>query len=113
MTDSKRQHLITVSTEHKAILDTVSDHADQRKYTKTVLPVNHDGLIDLELLKEAITEETLLVCIMMVNNETGTIQDIKKISDLVHSKGAFLLCACKVAQNHMTEDALSVGFLPD
>jgi cysteine desulfurase len=77
-----------VKTEHKAVLHTCEALAKDG-FKITYLSVDKRGLIDLEELEQAITDKTLLVSIMHVNNETGTIQDILKIAALVKKKGVF------------------------
>src|SRR5437016_267799 len=69
---SKGNHIITVSTEHKAVLDTCG-HLKKYGAEITLLKVNHEGLINPDELRNAITEKTILVSIMMANNETGVI----------------------------------------
>jgi cysteine desulfurase len=83
-----RKHILTVQTEHTAVLDTCA-YMESIGYEVTYLPVQRSGLLDLGLLKEHITENTLLVCVMFANNEIGTIQPIKQIADLAHEKGAY------------------------
>jgi len=85
---SRGNHIITVKTEHKAVLHTCEALAKDG-FKITYLSVDKRGLIDLEELEQAITDKTLLVSIMHVNNETGTIQDILKIAALVKKKGVF------------------------
>ena len=80
---SKGKHIITVSTEHKAVLNTCKD-LERKGFEITYLPVQKNGLIDLNELEEAIRPDTILVSIMYVNNETGVIQPIKKITSIVH-----------------------------
>lgn len=80
---SRGNHIISSQTEHKAVLD-VLKFLEKQGFRITYLPVNSQGLIDLQQLKEAITPETILVSIMMVNNETGVIQPIKEIANIVH-----------------------------
>lgn len=75
----KGNHIITVSTEHKAVLDTCS-HLARKGASITWLPVKADGLIDLHELEAAITPKTILVCVMYANNETGVIQPVEEIS---------------------------------
>lgn len=88
---TKGKHIITVKTEHKAVLDTCQ--ALEKKGAEiTYLSVDRDGLIDLEELKKALTPHTILVAVMYANNETGVIQPIKKIADLVHAKNSILMC---------------------
>ena len=77
----KKKHIITCVSEHKCILDTCR-HLEQQGFRVTYLPVKTDGLIDLEDLKAAITEDTSIVSIMAVNNEIGVIQPIKEIGQI-------------------------------
>lgn len=89
MYERKGDHIITVATEHKAVLDTcrvLERHGKQVTYLK----VNSEGLIDLGELEAAITEKTILVAIMFANNEIGVIQPMKEISRLAHAKGALV-----------------------
>ena len=82
----KGNHIITVTTEHKAVLDTCH-HLEKQGAKITYLKVNAEGLIDLSELENAITDKTILVAIMYANNEVGVIQDVKKISEICHRKG--------------------------
>ena len=82
----KGKHLITVRTEHKAVLDTCRE-LEREGYEVTYLGVRPDGLIDLEELQGAIRPDTLLVSVMYVNNEIGVIQDIPAIGELCRSRG--------------------------
>src|SRR5580698_3378208 len=82
----KGNHIITVVTEHKAVLDTCKK-LEKLGYRVTYLPVMGDGLIDLEMLKEAITDKTILVSIMYANNELGVIQPIKEIGKICRERG--------------------------
>ena len=99
--NNNKKHIITLQTEHKAVLDTF-------KYLETVgfdvdyLPVNNDGLLDLNKLIETIREDTFLVCIMWVNNETGVVQPIKEIGTITKVKNVLL----------MTDATQAVGKLP-
>jgi cysteine desulfurase len=77
----KGNHIITCVTEHKAVLDTCK-HLEKLGGSVTYLPVNKEGLIDLEELEAAITPRTILIAIMYANNETGTIQPVKAIGAL-------------------------------
>lgn len=90
MYEKKGDHIITVTTEHKAVLDSCK-HLERMGKKVTYLPVNREGLIDLNQLAEAITDKTILVCIMYANNETGTVQNIKEISKIVRAKGALFM----------------------
>ena len=79
-------HIITQVTEHKAILDTCK-RLEKHGYRVTYLPVKADGLIDLEDLKRAMDDKTILVSIMAANNEIGVLQPIREIGKLCHEKG--------------------------
>ena len=80
---SKGDHIVTVQTEHKAVLDTCA--ALERQGAQiTYLPVNELGLVDAEQLEAAITDRTILVSIMYANNETGVVQNLKALSDIAH-----------------------------
>ncbi|WP_250451747.1 IscS subfamily cysteine desulfurase [Caballeronia sp. ATUFL_M2_KS44] len=83
---SKGKHIITVKTEHKAVLDTTRE-LEREGYEVTYLDVKDDGLIDLEKFKAAIRPDTILVSIMHVNNEIGVIQDIEAIGEITRAKG--------------------------
>jgi cysteine desulfurase len=79
-------HIITEVTEHKAVLDTCKK-LEKQGFRITYLPVKGDGLIDLEDLKRAMDDQTILVSIMYANNEIGVVQPIKEIGALCHEKG--------------------------
>src|SRR6478609_5901777 len=74
----KGNHIITAASEHKAILDTCK-HLEKEGCRVTYLPLQADGLIDLDMLKESFTDKTILVSIMYANNEIGVIQPIREI----------------------------------
>lgn len=103
-----KKHIVTVQTEHKAVLDTC-------KYLETVgfevdyLPVNREGILDVEQLKHIIREDTLVVCVMWVNNETGVIQPIKEISLLAHNVGALFMTDATQAVGKLKTDVLENG----
>jgi cysteine desulfurase len=79
-------HIITQVTEHKAVLDTCKK-LEKQGYRVTYLPVQADGLIDIEDLKRAIDDQTILVSIMYANNEIGVVQPIREIGAICHEKG--------------------------
>jgi cysteine desulfurase len=79
-------HIITQVTEHKAVLDTCK-RLEKYGYRVTYLPVKADGLIDIEDLRRAIDDKTILVSIMFANNEIGVIQPVAEIGKLCHEKG--------------------------
>ena len=82
----KGKHVITVKTEHKAILDTVRE-LEREGFEATYLDVQENGLIDLEVLKAAIRPDTIVVSVMFVNNEIGVIQPIAEIGEICREKG--------------------------
>ncbi|HEY3627436.1 MAG TPA: IscS subfamily cysteine desulfurase [Terracidiphilus sp.] len=79
-------HIITQVTEHKAVLDTCK-RLEKYGYRVTYLPVKADGLVDIEDLKRAIDEKTILVSIMAANNEIGVLQPVREIGRICHEKG--------------------------
>jgi cysteine desulfurase len=82
----KGNHIITAATEHKATLDTCK-HLEKQGCRVTYLPVGQDGLIDLDMLREAITDKTILITIMYANNEIGVIQPVQEIAKIAKEKG--------------------------
>jgi cysteine desulfurase len=84
----RRNHIVTTVTEHKCVLDTCR-HLEQQGFEVTYLPVQKNGLIDLEVLRNAVTDKTVLVSVMAVNNEIGVIQPLAEISKICREKGAF------------------------
>jgi cysteine desulfurase len=82
----KGNHIITAATEHKAILDTCKK-LEKLGCRVTYLPVKGDGLIDLDMLRESITDKTILVTIMYANNEIGVIQPVAEIGRICREKG--------------------------
>lgn len=89
-TNPKRNEIITLRTEHSAVLDTCATLENQGAKI-TYVPVDKEGLINLDFLVKAISESTLLVCVMYVNNETGVIQPVQQISEIAHKAGAFFM----------------------
>jgi cysteine desulfurase len=83
---TRGKHLITVKTEHKAVLDPMRE-LERQGFEVSYLDVQEDGLLDLEVLKAAIRPDTILISVMFVNNEIGVIQDIPAIGALCREKG--------------------------
>ena len=83
---TRGKHIITVKTEHKAVLDTVRE-LERQGFDATYLEVQEDGLLDFETLKAAIRPDTILISVMFVNNEIGVIQDIPAIGALCRERG--------------------------
>src|SRR5213592_2687269 len=82
----KGDHIITCVTEHKAILDTCK-HLEKDGFRVTFLPVDSKGIVDLDDIRRAITDKTILISIMTANNEVGVIQDIKEIGKIARERG--------------------------
>ena len=79
-------HIITQVTEHKAVLDTCK-RLEKHGYRITYLPVRADGIVDIEDLKRAMDDKTILVSIMAANNEIGVLQPVREIGKICHDKG--------------------------
>ncbi|RPD39583.1 cysteine desulfurase family protein [Chitinophaga barathri] len=88
---AERNHIVTIATEHKAVLDTCV-YLEQQGYRITVISAGKDGSVNEEDLLHAVTDETLCVCTMLANNETGVIHPIPRFSDIAHARGALMLC---------------------
>lgn len=108
MYSQKGNHIITATTEHKAVLDTCK-HIEKLGGRVTYLPVNAEGLISLEELEAAMTPETILVTIMYGNNETGTIQPIREIAAIAHKHGALFMTDGTQAVGKIPVDVLADG----
>ncbi len=109
---AKGKHIVTVSTEHYAVLDTCK-HLEGNGYEVTYLSVDSFGLIDLEELKSVLREDTILVCVMYANNETGVIQPVKAIAQLSHEAGALYMCDATqaIGKVEIDVDALGIDLL--
>lgn len=86
-----RNRVVTVATEHAAVLDT-GEWLESRGSQVTRLPVGRDGLVNLDDVNEALDESVAIVAVMLVNNEIGAIQAIGQIAQLAHEVGALMLC---------------------
>ncbi|KAA5548750.1 IscS subfamily cysteine desulfurase [Adhaeribacter rhizoryzae] len=98
---SKGNHIITATTEHKAVLDTCK-HIEKLGGKVTYLPVDAEGLINLQELEAAITDKTILIAIMYGNNEVGVLQPIREISAMAKKRGILF----------MTDGTQAVGKIP-
>jgi len=83
---TRGKHLITLKTEHKAVLDSMRE-LERQGFDVTYLDVQEDGLLDLDKLKAALREDTILVSVLLVNNEIGVIQDITAIGAMCRERG--------------------------
>ena len=103
LANQNKKHIVTVSTEHKGVLDTCQ-FMESIGFEVTYLPATSDGILELELLNDSITDQTLMVIVMMVNNEIGVIQDIDAIAEIVHSKNSLFMCDATQAVGKMAVD---------
>ncbi|MEE8569892.1 MAG: cysteine desulfurase NifS [Candidatus Bathyarchaeia archaeon] len=86
---NKGNHIITSSIEHMSVINPCKDLSKQG-FNVTYLPIDPYGIVNVEALKDAVTDKTILVSIMYANNEIGTIEPISEISEIVHDKGGLL-----------------------
>ncbi len=105
---SKGNHIITATTEHKAVLDTCK-HIEKLGGEITYLNVNSDGRIDVDELQKNIRSTTILIAIMYANNETGVIQPIKKISAIAKEHGILFFCDAAQAAGKIKVDVIDDG----
>jgi len=109
---AQKDHIITCMTEHKCVLDSCR-HLEQEGFKITYLPVQKNGLIDLNCLREAMTDRTSLVSIMAVNNEIGVIQPLAEIGKICREKGVFFHTDAAQAVGKITldVDAMNIDLL--
>ena len=100
---TRGKHLITVKTEHKAVLDTMRE-LERQGFEVTYLDVQDDGLLDLDRLKDAMRPDTILVSVMFVNNEIGVIQDIPAIGAMCRERGIIFHVDAAQATGKVTID---------
>ncbi len=103
MYSRKGNHIVTVTTEHKAVLDTCK-HLEKMGAEVTYLQVDREGNINLEELENVVTDKTILVAVMYANNEIGTVAPIRKIADIAHKKGALLFTDATQAAGKISID---------
>jgi cysteine desulfurase len=108
----RKNHIVTVVTEHKCVLDTCR-HLEQEGFSVTYLPVQTNGLVDLAQLEAAITDQTVLVSIMAVNNEIGVIQPLAEIGAICRKKGAYFHtdCAQAVGKIPLDVNAMNIDLM--
>ncbi len=108
LADCGKKHIVTIATEHKAMLDTCQ-FMENQGFNVTYLSVQSNGLIDLSILENAITDDTLLVSIMLANNETGVLQPIKQIAAIAHAKGALFMTDATQAVGKLAVNVIEMG----
>jgi cysteine desulfurase len=99
----KGKHIICVSTEHKAVLDTCAA-LEKKGASVTYLPVNPEGIVDPDALLGAITNQTILICVMLANNETGVIQPIAQLAEIARAHKILFFCDATQAVGKMIVD---------
>ena len=109
---TRGKHLITVKTEHKAVLDTMRE-LERQGFEVTYLDVEEDGLLDLAKLKAAMRPDTILVSVMFVNNEIGVIQDIAAIGAMCRERGIIFHVDAAQATGKVTIDLATPAGRPD
>ena len=108
MYKKKGNHIITVATEHKCVLDT-SKRLEREGFQVTYLPVDEFGLITAEQVKAAFTDKTILVSVMMASNEIGTVQPIKEIGKVCKERGVLFHTDAVQAAGKIPIDVLDMG----
>ncbi|MDH3891884.1 MAG: IscS subfamily cysteine desulfurase [candidate division Zixibacteria bacterium] len=103
-----KKHIITSTIEHPAVLETCR-WFEKFGYEVTFLPVDSSGLIDPQALKEALTDQTLLVSLMMANNETGAIQPVTELASIAHERGAIFHTDATQAVGKIPVDVDALG----
>lgn len=106
--ESRRRRIIISAIEHKSVLETALSLASLG-FEVVQVPVRRDGLVDPELLSALVDEQTLLVSLMHVNNETGIVQPIRAAVDIVHGHGALFHCDAAQAVGKLPVDVLELG----
>jgi cysteine desulfurase len=99
----KGKHIITVKTEHKAVLDTTRE-LERQGFEVTYLDVKENGLLDMDVFKQALRPDTILVSVMLVNNEIGVIQDVEQIGEICREKGIIFHCDAAQATGKVVID---------
>ncbi|MDQ8013832.1 MAG: cysteine desulfurase family protein [Flavobacterium nitrogenifigens] len=112
LADQNRKHIVTIKTEHKAVLETCN-FMESIGFEVTYLPSASDGLLDIQLLEEIITDKTLVFIGMFSNNETGVMQNISEISKILKDKNILFLCDATQTAGKIPIDvkALGIDFL--
>ncbi len=104
----RRHRIVTVETEHKAVLATC-EAMEREGYETTYLPVDRTGLVDLDALADTLDDKTLLVSVMWANNETGVIQPVREIAALAHEVGAIMMSDATQAVGKIPVDVNDAG----
>lgn len=105
---ARRPHVVTLASEHKCVLETCR-RLEREGHRLSILPVNGDGLVDLDLLAETVSEETAVVSIMAANNEIGVLQPLAEISAICRAQGAYFHCDAAQAVGKIPLDVAAQG----
>ncbi|EJG00181.1 cysteine desulfurase family protein [Flavobacterium sp. F52] len=108
LADQGKKHIVTIQTEHKAVLETCH-FMESIGFEVTYLPTAADGLLDIQLLQEIITDKTLVFIGMFSNNETGVIQNIRAISKTLKAKNLLFICDATQAVGKVPIDVKTLG----
>ncbi len=103
-----RKHIVTIQTEHKAVLETCR-FMENTGFDITYLPISSDGLLDIKFLEEIITDKTLVFIGMFSNNETGVMQNVSEISELLKAKNVLFFCDATQAIGKIQVDVKKLG----
>jgi len=106
--ETRGGHIVTLATEHKAVLDTCKA-LERRGISTTYLPVGKDGLVDLGALENAIRETTALIAVMLANNETGVLQPVDEIAQIAQQRGIIMLSDAVQAVGKMPLSVQKLG----
>lgn len=109
MYHEKGDHIITSATEHRAVLDTCKALESKRGVKVTYVPVDKAGMVNPEDVRNAITDKTILITIMMANNEIGTINPIKEIGKIAKEKGILFHCDATQGVGKIPVDVQDMG----
>lgn len=103
-----RKHIVTIQTEHKAVLETCR-FMENIGFEVTYLPTRSDGILDIQLLEDVITDNTLVFIGMFSNNETGVIQNVSAISEILKAKNVLFMCDATQAAGKIPIDVKELG----
>lgn len=105
---SRKRHIVTTAIEHPAVLE-ACDSLQREGFTVTRVPVGKSGVVDPEAVVQALTDDTLLVSVMLVNNEIGTIQPVAEVARLCHQRGVLVHCDATQAPGKLEVNVQKLG----
>lgn len=104
-----RNHLVTSPVEHSAVIRTVAQLADLMAFEQSIVPVDHEGMVDDEVFADALRETTALASIMYANNEVGSVQPIPRLAEHTHERGALFHTDAVQAAGQLPLDVRLLG----